>query len=31
VSSQSRVTLAKVGAMPTPMCPPNDPNACGLR
>jgi hypothetical protein len=29
--SQSKVTVAKVNAMPTPMCAPDDPNACGLR
>jgi hypothetical protein len=30
-SSQSKVTVAKISAMPTPMCAPDDPNACGLR
>jgi hypothetical protein len=30
-SSQNKVTVAKVSAIPTPMCPPDDPNACGLR
>ena len=30
-SSQNKVTVAKVSAIPTPMCPPDDPHACGLR
>jgi hypothetical protein len=30
-SNQSKVTVAKVSAMPTPMCPPDDPNACNIR
>jgi hypothetical protein len=30
-SNQTRVTVAKVSAIPTPMCPPDDPHACGLR
>jgi hypothetical protein len=30
-SSQAKVTVSKVSAMPTPMCAPDDPNACGLR
>lgn len=29
-SSKATVT-AKVSAMPIPMCPPNDPNACNIR
>jgi hypothetical protein len=29
-SATSKVTIAKNSAMPTPMCPPNDPNACGM-
>jgi hypothetical protein len=30
-SASSKVTIAKNSAMPTPMCPPDDPNACGMR
>jgi hypothetical protein len=30
-SNQTKITVAKVSAMPTPMCPPDDPNACGIR
>ncbi len=29
-SAQTKVTVAKTSAMPIPMCPPNDPNACGM-
>jgi hypothetical protein len=29
-SAQTKVAIAKNSAMPTPMCPPNDPNACGM-
>ena len=29
-SSQTKVTVAKTSAMPIPMCPPDDPNACGI-
>jgi hypothetical protein len=29
-SSIQTTMIAKVSAMPTPCCPPNDPNACGL-
>jgi len=29
-ASQTKVTVAKSSAMPTPMCPPDDPNACGF-
>jgi hypothetical protein len=30
-STKANVALpAKTSAMPVPMCPPNDPNACGL-
>ncbi|HEY6375143.1 MAG TPA: hypothetical protein VIX90_06415 [Edaphobacter sp.] len=29
-SANSKVTIAKNSAMPTPMCAPDDPNACGL-
>jgi hypothetical protein len=29
-SSQSKVTVSKTSAFPTPMCPPDDPNACGI-
>ncbi len=28
--AQTRVTVAKTSAMPVPMCPPDDPNACGI-
>jgi len=30
-SASSKVTIAKNSAMPTPMCAPDDPNACGMR
>ena len=30
-SANSKVTVAKNSAMPIPCCPPDDPNACGLR
>jgi hypothetical protein len=30
-SNQTKITVAKVSAMPTPMCAPDDPNACGIR
>ena len=30
-SAQTKVTIAKSSAMPTPMCAPDDPNACGMR
>jgi hypothetical protein len=29
-ASTSKVTIAKNSAMPTPMCAPDDPNACGM-
>jgi hypothetical protein len=29
-SANSKVTIAKNSAMPTPMCAPDDPNACGF-
>ncbi len=29
-SSQAKVTAAKTSAIPIPMCPWNDPNACGI-
>jgi len=29
-SEQAKVTAAKTSAIPTPWCPPDDPNACGL-
>ncbi|HEY0161285.1 MAG TPA: hypothetical protein VGB69_01285 [Edaphobacter sp.] len=29
-STSSKVTVARNSAYPTPMCPPDDPNACGL-
>ena len=30
-SANAKVTIAKNSAMPTPMCAPDDPNACGMR
>jgi hypothetical protein len=29
-SAKTRVNVAKTSAMPIPMCPPDDPNACGI-
>ncbi len=29
-SSQKTIAAAKTSAMPTPACPPDDPNACGI-
>lgn len=29
--SQAKVSMAKANSMPVPCCPPNDPNACGMR
>ncbi len=29
-STQNKVTVAKVSMLPIPMCPPDDPNACGI-
>ena len=29
-SANTKVTIAKATAMPTPMCAPDDPNACGI-
>jgi hypothetical protein len=29
-STKNKVTVAKVSMLPIPMCPPNDPNACGM-
>jgi len=29
-SAQTKVSVAKTSAMPVPMCPPDDPNACGI-
>jgi hypothetical protein len=29
-SSKTTVAVAKTSAMPIPMCPPDDPNACGI-
>jgi len=31
VSASSKVTVARNSALPTPMCAPDDPNACGMR
>jgi hypothetical protein len=30
-SGHSNVTVARNTALPTPMCAPDDPNACGMR
>ena len=30
-ASSSRITVARNSALPTPMCAPDDPNACGIR
>ena len=29
-STSSKVTIARSSALPTPMCAPDDPNACGI-
>jgi hypothetical protein len=29
-AGSSKVTVAKVNALPIPMCAPDDPNACGI-
>ncbi len=29
-STQNKVTAAKTSVLPVPMCPPDDPNACGM-
>jgi hypothetical protein len=29
-AAQTKITVAKVSALPIPTCPPNDPNACGM-
>ena len=29
-STNSKITVAKNSALPTPMCAPDDPNACGM-
>jgi hypothetical protein len=29
-STSSKVTVARNSALPVPMCPPDDPNACGM-
>jgi hypothetical protein len=29
-TSSAKVTVARNSAMPTPMCAPDDPNACGI-
>ena len=28
--TQNKVTVAKVSMLPVPMCPPDDPNGCGM-
>lgn len=30
-SSQTKVSMAKVNALPMPCCPPDDKNACGFK
>lgn len=30
-STANKTVLSKVNSIPTPMCPMNDPNACGMR
>ena len=30
-TSSSKITVARNSALPTPMCAPDDPNACGIR
>jgi hypothetical protein len=29
-SAQTNVTVSKTSAIPVPMCPPDDPDACGI-
>jgi hypothetical protein len=29
-STQNRVTTARTSMLPVPMCPPDDPNVCGM-
>jgi hypothetical protein len=29
-STQSKVTVARTSMLPIPMCPPDDPNGCGM-
>ena len=29
-TSSAKITVARNSALPTPMCPPDDPNACGI-
>ena len=29
-STQNKVSVAKVSMLPVPMCPPDDPNGCGM-
>ena len=29
-SAKATVSVAKTSAMPAPVCPPNDPNGCGI-
>jgi hypothetical protein len=29
-STKNKVTAARVSILPVPMCPPDDPNACGM-
>jgi len=30
-ATSSKITVARNSALPTPMCAPDDPNACGIR
>ncbi len=30
-TSNSKITVARNSALPTPMCAPDDPNGCGMR
>jgi hypothetical protein len=29
-STQNKVTIARTSMLPVPMCPPSDPNGCGM-
>jgi hypothetical protein len=30
LSTQNKVTIARTSMLPVPMCPPDDPNGCGM-
>jgi hypothetical protein len=30
ISTQNKVTVARTSMLPVPMCPPDDPNGCGI-